>query len=150
MPEARKVDLKDPHAPIMSTEDHQRDLSARKARIDDDGKEIVSPLPMEPPVGYVKRDTMTERLHAMIRDYHFQRELAEKGVETFEEADDFDVGDDYEPHSPWENDFDPSIRDMVSAGKQILAEKNKPAPQPTPAPVEAPAPQAPSKDAEPA
>lgn len=30
------------------------------------------------------------------------REALQQGVETFEEADDFDVGDDYDPTSPWE------------------------------------------------
>ncbi|AZL83029.1 hypothetical protein [Apis mellifera associated microvirus 54] len=31
----------------------------------------------------------------------------EKEYETLEEADDFNIGDDYDPSSPWEEQFDP-------------------------------------------
>lgn len=32
----------------------------------------------------------------------------DRGHETIEEADDFNIGDDYDPTSPWEEQFDPS------------------------------------------
>lgn len=56
------------------------------------------------PIGQNKLD---ELMH------HLGLKAAEQEHETLEEADDFDVGDDYDPTSPWEENFHP---DGSSAG----------------------------------
>lgn len=76
---------------------------------DSRGHEIPDPVPMQPPLGYVKQDSLAMQMRAMILSDRLAREAAAAGAETFEEADDFDVGDDFdmEKHSPYEANFDP-------------------------------------------
>jgi len=85
--------ITNPHEPIPTTELHERVPSAREKRLDEKGREIVSPLPMEPPLGYKRQPTMVEIIRQQIQSEHLARDLAAQGVETFEEADDFEVGD---------------------------------------------------------
>jgi len=144
--------ITNPHEPIPTTELHERVPSAREKRLDEKGREIVSPLPMEPPLGYKRQPTMVEIIRQQIQSEHLARDLAAQGVETFEEADDFEVGDDYEPSSPWENEFDPPISELTKAGQEEL-KKREAAPPPIPPKQEsdpaqpvAPAPTGPSPD----
>lgn len=51
--------------------------------------------------------TEGERIRGIIRGERLKQEMEAAGRETFEEADDFDVGDDYDPSSPYEEVFDP-------------------------------------------
>lgn len=74
---------------------------------DDRGREIPSPLPMAPPVGFVRQPSLSEQIRAMVRSEKLRQEAEAAGAETFEEADDFDIGDDFEPSSPYEANFDP-------------------------------------------
>lgn len=71
------------------------------------GKEYPNPVPLEAPLGFVP----AEPLHLQIRRM-VMRELSDQaaaeGFETAEDADDFDVGDDYDPSSPFELDFEPT------------------------------------------
>lgn len=99
---------------------------------------IPDPTPMQPPIGYKKQPSMMEVLRQQIRE-DLSREAAQRGHESFEEADDFDVGDDLDPHSPWENEFDPPISELVSEGQQA-AQAKKPAP-----PTDGPAPTKPAE-----
>jgi len=131
-----------PHEPIPTTEAHARDFSERYRRLDENGREIVSPLPLEPPLGYKKQPSMAEHIRELIRSERLKQEAEAQGMETFEEADDFDVGDDYEPHSPWENDFDPPISELTKAGREIQKSREAPPAPPSPSkethPPEAP------------
>lgn len=91
--------------------------------IDSEGREILDPTPMEPPVGYSRQPSLSEQIREMVRSEKLRQEAEAAGMETFEEADDFDVGDDYDPTSPYENDFDPPIEEMKKAGYNSLKEK---------------------------
>lgn len=65
------------------------------------GREIPDPTPVAPPVGYKKQPSMVDHVRALVA--HGLRERAEQmGYETWEEANDFDVGDDVEPETPYE------------------------------------------------
>lgn len=75
--------------------------------LDDFGREIPDPTPMAPPVGYKRQPTMVEIIRQQIQGEALRRAAAEMGKESWQEADDFDVGDDYDPTSPWEEQFDP-------------------------------------------
>lgn len=92
-----------------------------KAKPHTNGWEVPDPTPMEPPLGYVR----TEPLAVQIRNQVIlAKKLAEAeaaGDDTFEEADDFDVGDDYDPESPYETDFDP----MSPEDKAALASEGR-------------------------
>lgn len=80
-----------------------------QAVLDDKGREILDPVPMAPPLGYKRQPTLTERIRDMVRSEHVRLAALQAGAETFEEADDFEVGDDYEelPRSLYEEVFDP-------------------------------------------
>lgn len=106
------------------------------------------PTPMEPPIGNpnVAEIDMFARHREMIR-----RELsayaAAQGMETFEEADDFDIADELpEPFSPWEqiagfsledvpSDLDPAPNPppLAPAGTEQGGESGGATPQPPPA-----------------
>lgn len=94
--------------PVMEGEAYLRKLD-EKGLTSDGGALIPDPTPIAPPVGYVRQPSITERLREMIRNERLQAEIAAAGAETFDEADDFEVGDDFDPHSPYEEIFDPPI-----------------------------------------
>lgn len=74
-----------------------------------DGKEYPDPTPVAPPIGFIKQPTLAETMRAMIQGEALRRHARESGAETFEEADDFNVGDDYDPTSPYEEVFEPAV-----------------------------------------
>lgn len=77
--------------------------------IDAHGRECPNPVPVAPPVGFVKQPSMVEHVRAMVRSELLRREVVAAGVESFEEADDFDIGDDpIDPSTPYEEVFDPT------------------------------------------
>lgn len=71
------------------------------ATIDQNGLEVLDQRPVAAPVNiYARRSTLSDlqqmyRLAAQI--------AADTGAETAEEADDFDVGDDFDPSVPFES-----------------------------------------------
>jgi hypothetical protein len=70
------------------------------------GSEKPDPKPMNIPVGFKKPQNLKEQIHQMIKNERLIHEMEAAGMETFEDADDFDIGDDYDPTSPYEMDFD--------------------------------------------
>lgn len=85
------------------------EIKLHKGRMmDEEGREIPDPTPIAPPLGYRKQPTLAEQIRQMIRSERMAQEAAAAGYETFEEADDFEVGDDFDPSSPYEHDFDPT------------------------------------------
>lgn len=92
----------------------EREQSVQELYLDENGHEKPNPVPMQPPVGYKKQLTIAEQIRQQIRAASLEARQA--GAETEEEANDFDVGEDMEPHSPWENDFepDPALDHMIA------------------------------------
>lgn len=91
-----------------------------------ESRESPDPTPLAPPVGYKAAPSLAEQIREMVRSERLAREVAEAGYETFEESDDFEVDDDYVVNSPYENEFDPPISEMVKSGKEELDKKAKP------------------------
>lgn len=84
------------------------------------GKEIFDPTPVAVPVNWKKPRSIQQMMAKYLADAN---EYAKReGLETFEEAEDFDVGDDEANfESPWELDFDPiSGKEMYPAQKKAL------------------------------
>lgn len=100
---------------VKGVEQDAPSYKSNTGRLDARGREIVDGRPMEPPVGYQKRPSLTEQIRAMVREQAFQQALEANGVETFEEAEDFDVGDDYDPSSPYEEYFEPTPNEALLA-----------------------------------
>lgn len=85
--------------------------------------EQPDPTPMAPPLGFKRRPSLADQIREMVRNERLQRELDEAGYETFEEADDFDVGDDFDPTSAYEEHFDGQFEQQAQAP---LAREEKP------------------------
>lgn len=85
-----------------------RQPSAQEQYLDARGRELPDPTPIAPPIGYRRQPSLAEQIRQMVRSEKLAQELDARGVETFEEADDFDVGDDYDPQSPYEATFEPT------------------------------------------
>jgi len=111
------------------------------SRFDENGHELPDPTPVEVPLRFRNHSrNLQEQIKLMVQG-ELSRQAAEAGQETFEEADDFDVGDDYDPRSPYELDQeqmqfnhqkDPPIQDKNTG-------KGKPDPEgPSAGPVAAP------------
>lgn len=67
------------------------------------GEELPDPNPMELPVGFVRPPTIEELFARLVLDPAAQRELQSVGIETEEEANDFDVPDEIpDPTSPYQ------------------------------------------------
>lgn len=92
------------------------------------GGEVVDSTPMAPPIGYNPQPSIFDQVRMMVLSDKLRTAAEEAGMETFEEADDFEVGDDFDPGSPWENDFDPPIKEIVQE-VQRLKQKGVPVPE---------------------
>lgn len=123
-------------------------------RYDAKGLYYPDPTPIAPPVGYTRSPTIAEQIRTMVRSEQLKHHADASGMDTFEEADDFNVGDDYDPRSPWEEQFEGQF-DLPITNQEPVArdpdDRNPPtpppvvpspeqAPQPAPAPVASPAP----------
>jgi len=104
-----------PGDPLPGTE--QRPVfeqSVQSLHLDDYGRELPNPVPMAPPIGYKKSPSIADQMRAMMKQASYEATMA--GAESEEEANDFDVGEDMDPHSPWENEFeiDPALEAMIA------------------------------------
>lgn len=130
----------------LSLEDYLAKL-ARKG-LKPDGTVELDPVPLAPPVGYKKHPSMVEIVRDMVRSQRLAEEAAAAGHETFEESEDFDIDDEYRLESPWENEFDPPLVELLDAGRQVVAEReaspNPPSEVPLTKPADPPPPAPPS------
>lgn len=89
------------------------------SKLNDKGQEVLDSKPMAIPVHLKRPETLAEQIRRMVRSEALSSAAARAGAETFEEAEDFDVDDDFDPSSPWEIDFDPEEQ------KQYFADSRK-------------------------
>lgn len=97
-------------------------------RHDENGNEILDPTPMQPPLGYRKAPTLSEQIAQQVRRMKLEILRDDSVGETDEEADDFEVGEDFEPLSQYENDHIPTIAELKRRAKEIndaIAERNR-------------------------
>lgn len=76
-------------------------------KFDAEGRELPDPTPMAPPIGFKKQPSMVEMIRNMVRSEELRRAAEAQGQESFDEADDFEVGDDVDPSTPYEAEFEP-------------------------------------------
>lgn len=69
-----------------------------------DGLEKPDPTPLE--VDVTPPLTLQQQIARFTTNQAIQQELRERGLETFEEADDLEVDTDGEPVSPYEREFE--------------------------------------------
>ena len=63
-------------------------------RFDENGREVLNPTPMQPPLGYKKTPSLAEQIRQQIMTF---RSFEDNDPETEEEADDFKIEDDPQP-----------------------------------------------------
>lgn len=71
------------------------------------GHEILDDTPVAIPMRFTRPPTQLDEMRRLLR--LASQEASDHGMETFEEADDFDIGDDYDPQSPWELSVDQEL-----------------------------------------
>lgn len=104
------------------TAKESRSLRAPKQapeRHTEEGLEVLDPNPMQPPLGYKRTLSLHEQIAQQVRIAKLQLLDDMNLEETDEEADDFEVGDDYEPLSPYENDHIPSVKELKKRAKEL-------------------------------
>lgn len=97
----------------MSEEDYNLRLLAKGL-----GPEgfMPDPVPIAPPIGYKRQPTMVEIVRNAVRSERLKLEAEIAGFETFDESEDFDVGDmDEMPRSQHEWEGQPTIAEMRQA-----------------------------------
>lgn len=84
----------------------------RKALHDEKGHEVPDQTPVALPVNFKRPETLAEQVQRLVRT-QVSRQAGEAGFETFEESEDFEVGDEQDPQSRYETFFDPILgRDL--------------------------------------
>lgn len=68
--------------------------------------EVLDSTPVAMPVNFHRPPTLQEQIQRLTRQ-SLNKLAAQEGKESFEEADDFDIGEDFEPASPHEIEFGP-------------------------------------------
>lgn len=93
-------------------------------------EEILDPTPLALPAGMKKPESLHDQIRRLIKSERLQQALSAQGYETEEEANDFDVGDDYDPSTPYEEQFHGEFDQISEAVKaeRKLAEKKRNAP----------------------
>lgn len=79
------------------------ELNAQRGLLNSHGHEVVSSVPVAPPVGYKKQPSMFDRVRELIQSERLAAAARDAGFETFEESEDFDIPDDMFPASPYED-----------------------------------------------
>jgi len=117
----------------MDLEDYLKKLISKG--LNKDGTPILDPTPLAPPIGYKKAPSMIDIVRDMVRGERLKQEALAAGFETFDEADDFDVDDEpVQLRSPHEfPEGDPSVRELLQAGKSLVEKKPSPDKKPEPA-----------------
>jgi len=99
-------------------------LSAPKKSLqkhDENGGEILDPTPLEPPLGYRKTPSLSEQIQQQVRIAQLKILEDSLDPETEDEADDFEIGDDYEPLSKHENENMPTLANLKKRAAEIQA-----------------------------
>lgn len=100
----------------MDFEDDVFRTTDKRNRHTKDGLECLNPIPMQPPLGYKPTLSLAEQVRQQVRLLANAQDLE---PETEEEADDFDIADDPQIQSRWENDMIPSIKETRARLREL-------------------------------
>lgn len=129
-------------AKLSEVEKTLSDLLEKRRNDPKKSREYLDPTPMAPPIGFTRPRHIVDDVREMVR-MELSRQAAAAGYESFDEAEDFDIDDEYDPSSPWEQLFEPTpVAELRERHK--IATATPVAPPPAPA---NPAPSAPPPNA---
>lgn len=85
-------------------------------RLDAEGREILDSAPMAIPAGFKRPDSIADQVRRLVRSHELAKAAEAAGLETFEESEDFEVDETFDPHTPYELQWDPVLgRDVAPA-----------------------------------
>lgn len=85
-------------------------MSEKTSYINEKGQEVLDNTPVSIPARFRRVKNLAEQIRETIANEEFRAYLNSQDLETPEEADDFDVGDDYDPRSPYEMSLEQELR----------------------------------------
>lgn len=68
-----------------------------KNKYNKNGEEIMDPTPTAVPINFKHPPTLADQVKRLVRSEQLRIAAEKMGKDTFEEANDFDVGDDFDP-----------------------------------------------------
>lgn len=86
----------------------------RKGTLNQAGEEVLDPRPVAIPAGFKRPETLQEQVARLVRT-SVSEWANRQGMETFEESEDFEVDDEFDPQSRFETFFDPILGRDLSA-----------------------------------
>lgn len=106
------------------------------AQLDQNGHEVLDPAPMYPTVGFQDPPTLEQQIKMLLQQERVREALEAEGFETPEEADDFEVGDDFEPFSfhEFSEEEEEAARAFIAQRREEEARRRTTPPSP-PAPA---------------
>lgn len=87
------------------------------------GQEMPDPRPHAPSLGQKPEVHIRDYIRTLVHNERLQADLDAAGHDTFEEANDFEVGEDYFPDSQYENDLEPTVAELIREGTASLSAK---------------------------
>lgn len=87
-----------------------------KPTLDQFGREVGSDETLTLPTGFKRPETLAEQVQRLVRT-SVSAYAEANGQETFEESEDFDVDDDFDFRTPFEEEFDPILGKGVTAAE---------------------------------
>lgn len=97
--------------------------------LDENGHEVPDPRPLSLPSGMKRPETLAQQVARLVRSHELARAASAQGFETLEESEDFDVGDDFDPSTPWELVFDPTLGKEISPAEASGNDRRRSAPE---------------------
>lgn len=113
----------------------------RASSYNERGEEVPDPRPTQLAIDFKAPTDLNTRVHQLVQNSLLQQELDAAGIETFAEADDFEM-EDKDPNTPYEENFDPLFttareqeiragfvqeipREVVEKAREIIAASQK-------------------------
>lgn len=96
-----------------------------KSKFDSLGREIMDKVKMAIPVRMKRPPTLQEEMARLLRNPAFMGDLRSNGVETIDEADDFDVDEEGEFQSQHELVHDEDLQKEIPKGEKAFLDRNR-------------------------
>lgn len=90
-------------------------------KFDQAGRELPDPRPLEVPAGYKKPESLTEKIRRMVRT-DVSEWASQRGAETFEEANDFEIEEDDALEHPTHHELH---EEVVNEQLRVIEEKKR-------------------------
>lgn len=124
--EAVQVDLEDAIRQANATATLEEQLTREVTRYRGQAYETPDPVPFQPTVKMVRGMGLKDQVQQYVRSEAMRMIAEQSGHETFQEANDFDVDDDYfDPTTPYEDVFDGVIQQDEPEDERVVSALSK-------------------------